>query len=479
MACLSVLLLAVSGVFPAWAEAWDAQRQGTVMVNTSYVTGSGDGQKRNPVNNVEVSLYQMASAGMEAGWLLYEPQPGLEQYREFFNSGFSGEDNAARAKELSDFSGLESFRAGEAAKTDEAGNVSFAGLKPGMYLVVQTAERSGFYKMGPFLVPVPSQADEGGWTHTVEARPKLEKKPGGNHGGGGGGGTTPTPPADSTAPEFPGEISPGGPPEGGTGTGDTFPEERLPQTGMRRFPVLVCVFAGLMCFGGGWFLGRKDKSRKQTFLMCLGLLGLLGAGIMEGKDYLEDRGAGEASAAALTEVRYWLDAGTADLPEVSTEGDTTDKAEKLSERQVLTASQSGYSGILTIPSLDLELPVQDQWSYPALRKTPCRYYGSAADADLVIFAHNYQHHFGKLKQMAKWDEVQFTDIEGRLHRYQVDEVMVVAPDEAEQMTGGEWDLILFTCTYGGENRIAVRCTEKPESIEEQAILREEAGRWNV
>ena len=141
---------------------------------------------------------------------------------------------------------------------------------------------------------------------------------------------------------------------------------------------------------------------------------------------------------------------------------------KSSGAALLTA-QSGYAGILSIPSLGLELPVQDEWSYPALRKTPCRYYGAAKAGDLVVFAHNYERHFGNIKDMETEDEVFFTDMDGQLHSYAVDEVMVISPYEAETMTAGEWDLILFTCTYGGENRVAVRCRETMEQAAGQTL----------
>ena len=45
-----------------------------------------------------------------------------------------------------------------------------------------------------------------------------------------------------------------------------------------------------------------------------------------------------------------------------------------------TAEVEGYDyiGVLSIPVLDLELPVMDSWSYPQLKLSPCRYEGSAA-----------------------------------------------------------------------------------------------------
>lgn len=116
-----------------------------------------------------------------------------------------------------------------------------------------------------------------------------------------------------------------------------------------------------------------------------------------------------------------------------------------------------YIGVLEIPSLDLVLPINETWSYPALKKTPCRYYGSAYTEDLVICAHNYSAHFGRLKSLKSGDEVIFTDANGNVFNYRVEICETLLPNSAEQMTDGEWDLSLFTCTQGGSFRVTVRC----------------------
>lgn len=112
---------------------------------------------------------------------------------------------------------------------------------------------------------------------------------------------------------------------------------------------------------------------------------------------------------------------------------------------------------MRIPALELELPVMAQWSYPRLKIAPCRYYGSAAENNLVIAAHNYPRHFGGLSKLEKGDEVYFTDMEGTVWRYQVEAVDVLAPEAVEEMTDAEYGLTLFTCTYGGASRVTVRC----------------------
>lgn len=114
-------------------------------------------------------------------------------------------------------------------------------------------------------------------------------------------------------------------------------------------------------------------------------------------------------------------------------------------------------GILEIPALDLQLPVISEWSYPALRLAPCRYTGSAYKGDLVIAAHNYQSHFGRLKTLSTGSEVIFIDAVGNRFVYQVAVIEALTPWSVENMTSGEWPLSLFTCTLDSQNRVTVRC----------------------
>lgn len=107
--------------------------------------------------------------------------------------------------------------------------------------------------------------------------------------------------------------------------------------------------------------------------------------------------------------------------------------------------------------LELELPVMAQWSYPGLRTAPGRYTGTLLGRDLVIAAHNYLHHFGRLNQLSIGDEVVFTDVRGQRFHYTVADLEILQPTAIEEMTAGEYDLTLFTCTYGGRTRFTVRC----------------------
>ena len=129
------------------------------------------------------------------------------------------------------------------------------------------------------------------------------------------------------------------------------------------------------------------------------------------------------------------------------------------EREVSVQEVDGhrYIGTLSIPVIDVVLPVQEEWSLKLLKTSPCRYMGSPYRGDLIICAHNYATHFGQLKNLLPGDEVIFTDVEGNEFRYTVVELETLAGSAVEEMESGAWDLTLFTCTLGGQMRVTVRC----------------------
>lgn len=116
-----------------------------------------------------------------------------------------------------------------------------------------------------------------------------------------------------------------------------------------------------------------------------------------------------------------------------------------------------YIGKVEVPSLELSLPVISEWTYPRLKKAPCRYVGSIYSKDMVICGHNYDRHFGRLKELAVGDEVRFTDMDGNVFFYSVCGTEQLGKYAVEEMLAGEWDLTLFTCTKGGRMRVTVRC----------------------
>ena len=116
-----------------------------------------------------------------------------------------------------------------------------------------------------------------------------------------------------------------------------------------------------------------------------------------------------------------------------------------------------YVGYLSIPAINLEVPVMSEWDYTRLKIAPCRYAGSAGTGNLVICAHNYTRHFGPIRNLVSGDLVYFTDMDGVIWKYEVVLADLLSSAEVEDMTAGDYALTLFTCTYSGQSRVTVRC----------------------
>jgi sortase A len=123
--------------------------------------------------------------------------------------------------------------------------------------------------------------------------------------------------------------------------------------------------------------------------------------------------------------------------------------------QEIEINGHSYIGVLSIPTLELELPIMADWNYTKLRIAPCRYHGTVLGEDLVIMAHNYARHFGRLSELQEGDVVTFIDVTGIATDYEMIARDVLMPNAVEEMTAGDYDLTLFTCTYGGKSRVTV------------------------
>lgn len=185
-----------------------------------------------------------------------------------------------------------------------------------------------------------------------------------------------------------------------------------------------------------------------TILICIGVAAILGAAALFMWNRRVDTAAGELAQQVLPQmvetIRENEDASTPPDPYSS-------------EMTAVTIDGYDYVGFLSLEALGLELPVMANWSYPQLKLSPCRYYGSVRGGDLVICAHNYQKHFGRLTELAVGDSVLFTDMDGVVTAYTVAETEVLQPTAVEEMTSGDYPLTLFSCTYGGKTRVTVRC----------------------
>lgn len=193
--------------------------------------------------------------------------------------------------------------------------------------------------------------------------------------------------------------------------------------------------------------------------MILGTALILGALALFLWNQWETSLAGDAALEAmpqlLTEIAQAQSAPEteAEMPNIPLEL-LTEEDLKMTE---MVINGRAYIGYLSIPDLKLDLPIQSEWSYPSLQVSPCRYCGSLKGENLVLLAHNYSTHFGKISSLTEGARLTFTDMDGKIWKYEVAAKDVLDPYAVEEMTAGDYDLTLFTCTYGGASRVTVYC----------------------
>lgn len=192
------------------------------------------------------------------------------------------------------------------------------------------------------------------------------------------------------------------------------------------------------------------KIDRNNILLCVGAVCILLALALAGYNALrQQRGAQQVQQGAAALARA--------LP---TEPQTPELYRLEPELPMPTLELDGqhYLGLLELPTLGLELPVLADCSDTLLEYGPCRYAGSAYSGGLVVAGHNYRAVFGPLKQLEPGAPVQFTDTDGHVFHYTVAALEELPGTAVEKMQSGDCPLTLFTCTYGGQNRLTVRCS---------------------
>lgn len=196
------------------------------------------------------------------------------------------------------------------------------------------------------------------------------------------------------------------------------------------------------------------ENKKGAFCMAAGFLLVLAALLLTGYNVWDEGRAGDAADATFQALKFQTEEDREELPEYILPDYLVDPR---FEMPTVEIDGYDYIGYLDIPSLELSLPVMSEWSYPQLKIAPCRYAGSVYLDDMILAAHNYDRHFGRLKNLEGGERVRFTDVDGNVFDFSVTELELLWPEQTEEMLSGEWDLTLFTCTLGGRQRVTVRC----------------------
>lgn len=128
-----------------------------------------------------------------------------------------------------------------------------------------------------------------------------------------------------------------------------------------------------------------------------------------------------------------------------------------SKMRILNIDGYDYIGFISIPAIDIKLPVMNEWDYSRLKISPCRQFGSLKTDDLVIAAHNYEAHFGKFDKLEVGQEVEFREIGGHINKYKIVKIELLQPYNVNEVKNSGMDLVLYTCNYSAEARITVFC----------------------
>lgn len=212
---------------------------------------------------------------------------------------------------------------------------------------------------------------------------------------------------------------------------------------------------------------KKKHKRRGFVLVCIGLLLIAAASVLTAYNLYEDFRASSASEEALEQIKEYSDQQREEYLALIAQQKKEDfyseeilpdyMLDPYMDMPAIEVDGYRYIGTLTIPPLEKELPIMEEWDYSRMRLSPCRYSGSVYLNNLIICAHNYSSHFGHLDNLQKNDEVIVTDVNGNIFRYKVAQIETLGSRAVEEMTSGDWDLTLFTCTYNGRARVTVRC----------------------
>ena len=305
-------------------------------------------------------------------------------------------------------------------KTDTNGVAVFRDVTPGLYLVLRTkpAPENTVYTSDPFLVSIPTVVNDTA-AYQVVAEPKY-------------GWDTPCP--EPTVPP-------------------STPNPSLPQTGQLWWPLPVMIGLAVALMVAALACRKRSPLKKRDWEALLVSLSILLVAASIGLYTYNVMDSNRAGAAAQTVVNQLH----SDMPAAgNTEPETASTPEPYKVMQTKEVNGQSYIGTLHIPALSLELPVIAEWSYSALRVAPCRYMGSVYQDNMILCAHNYSTHFGRLAELKVDDEAVFTDIEGNAYTYHMTAQEIISGTDPAAMESGDWDLTIFTCTIGGKNRVTIR-----------------------
>lgn len=197
-------------------------------------------------------------------------------------------------------------------------------------------------------------------------------------------------------------------------------------------------------------------------LIVLGIALIVGALAILGRNIVVSREAGTVSQDTLAQLDAAIEERTS-----SASADASTAIVWQLDREMPTVEIDGasYIGVISIPSLNIELPVLASWDSDGLTTAACVYSGSYYTDDLVIGGYNYASQFGALLNAEIGVDVYLTNVDGRRIHYIVSNRETLRSTAIDDLTENrqnsqspsDWDLTLFTSDFSGSTPTAVRC----------------------
>lgn len=220
---LSVVLILVMSISAGAVSVPDVSLDASVSVEMTYMGEA--------VAGGSLTAYRVAEIKVENG------ADYSFEYTEAYAScaaDITDLENAGLAAELARFT-RENDVAGTTLMIGEDGKVIFDELPLGLYLFVQNEAAKGYTKVGEFIASVPQKSD-GGYVYDIDATPKISTQ------------------LETVETEAETEEK----------TEQTLPsDEKLPQTGMLKWPVPLLTITGAMFVVFGAYL-VSDSKRKNN-----------------------------------------------------------------------------------------------------------------------------------------------------------------------------------------------------------------------
>lgn len=133
-----------------------------------------------------------------------------------------------------------------------------------------------------------------------------------------------------------------------------------------------------------------------------------------------------------------------------------------------------YTTIATIniPKISVEYPILDgetdsvEETEALLKMSPTKFHGADPNevGNFCIVGHNYRNtkFFSKVPTLENGDVIEIKDLSGRAIQYRVYNKYVVEPTDVScttQLTNGQKEITLITCTDDSKQRVVVKARE--------------------